>query len=162
MIALLKFIAGFIVVVGGLGTVFFVGMRAKWAPLQDLVKGVNKKIFNPMQMKSAGTPGSYAGIIRHVGRSSGTDYETPIGVLEAGDDFLIMLPYGTSPDWLKNIRAAGTAELVHEGDTYAVEEPRIINLDTAKQHLSEKDRKTADLFNMEDFLLLHGAGQVVD
>ena len=160
MSTILRLVAALIVLVGAFGTVFFLGMRARWSPVLTAVKKMNRNVTNPLQMKKAGTPGAYAGIIRHVGRSSGTPYETPFTPIPADDDFLFMLPYGTSPDWLKNVTAAGSAELVTEGVTYAVDNPRIVDTEAAMPFLSERDQKTANLFNMEDFLLVHNAGTI--
>ncbi len=156
----LRLVAAVVVLIGAFGAVFMVGMRNQWSPVLNGIKRVNKAFFNPMQMKSAGTEGAYASIIRHVGRTSGTPYETPIGSQRTSDGFLVMLPYGTSPDWLKNVRAAGTAELVHEGHTYAIDDPRIVGYDEASPFLSTKDRKTAKRFGMDSFLMLHNAGTV--
>ena len=47
--------------------------------------------MNPAQMRTAGTPGAYAGIIRARGRVSGRMIETPVGIIADGDAFLIAL-----------------------------------------------------------------------
>ena len=154
MTTFLRILATLIVLIGAFGAFFMVGMRAKWAPVQNAVKRVNKAVFNPMQMKKAGQPGAYAAIIRHTGRTSGKAYETPISPLATDDGFVVTLPYGTSPDWLKNIRAAGTAELVYDSKIYTVDEPRIGTLGDASPWLGEGDIKTAQRMNIDDFLFL--------
>ena len=105
-----------------LGVVWFVGMRTKWPPVRDFQRRVNRRVFNPRQMRTAGRPGAYAGIIRHVGRRSGRAYETPVVPLPADDGFVILLPYGDRPDWVRNVLAAGTATIVLEGEEYTVGE----------------------------------------
>ena len=109
MTTVLSILGALVVAALVLGAAFILGMRAKFSPVVTTVRQVNKRVFNPMQMKNAGTPGAYAGVIEHVGRNSGASYETPIGFFPIDDGFLVALPYGTSPDWLKNVRAAGHA-----------------------------------------------------
>lgn len=108
-----------------LAAVWFVGMRTKWGPVLDLQRRVNRKVVNPRQMRTAGQPGAYAGIIRHVGRRTGRRYETPVVPTAHGDGYVIVLPYGTRPDWVRNVLAAGEAELVHEGVTCTVTAPTV-------------------------------------
>lgn len=145
------------VAVGGLVAlvvVFAAGMRAKWPPVTSAVRRLNKRFMNPRQMRTAGQPGAYAGIVRHVGRTSGTAYETPVGIEETPDGFVIALPYGTSPDWLKNVLAAGSAELVREGSTYPVVEPRVVGPNEALEFFPEGDRRTFRTMHVEEFLVL--------
>jgi hypothetical protein len=97
-----------------LGTAFFLGMRAKSRLVRGVMIWFTRTIMNPMQMKSAGTPGAYAAVIRARGRVSGRLYETPIGAVVSGDDFVIALPYGTQANWVRNVLAAGSATLAHE------------------------------------------------
>ena len=71
-------IAGAIVLVLGLlGGTFFFGMRSKNPIVLGAVIWLSKTWLNKSQMRTAGTPGAYAGIVRHVGRVSGRAYETP-------------------------------------------------------------------------------------
>ena len=63
----------------------------------------------------AGQPGAYASIIEHRGRVSGRDYRTPVVVRAVDDGFVVTLTYGTRADWVRNVLAAGSATVVHEG-----------------------------------------------
>jgi deazaflavin-dependent oxidoreductase (nitroreductase family) len=76
-------------------------------------------------MRTAGEPGAFAAVIRHVGRVSGTAYETPVVPFPHGDRFVIVLPYGARPDWVRNVLTAGSAELTHEGHTFTVGSPLV-------------------------------------
>lgn len=114
-----------VIVLLGVMAIWFLGMRNKWTPVLDVQRRVNHRVFNPRQMRSAGTPGAYAAVIHHTGRTSGRPYETPVVPFPTVDGFLIVLPYGTSPDWVRNVLAAGTAELVHEGETFTVGSPEV-------------------------------------
>jgi len=115
---------------------FVVGWRAKSGLVLGPIIWMSKRFMNPKQMRTAGTPGAYAAIIRHRGRVSGTEYETPVGVEADGDTFLVALPYGTRSQWLRNVLAAGSATLVHEGATYRVDQPELIPMTTVAGHFA--------------------------
>ena len=103
-----------------LAIAFVVGMRRKSRLLFAPLIGLQRTVMNPIQLRRAGQPGAYAGIIRHHGRRTGNAYETPVGILADGGGFLVALPYGPGTQWLRNVLAAGGAELVTEGRTVSV------------------------------------------
>lgn len=131
-------LAGALVV--GLAAAFVVGWRVKSGLVLGPIIWFSKRFMNPAQMRSAGTPGAYAGIIRHRGRVSGTAYETPVGVVPDRDAFLVALPYGSRTQWLRNVLAAGEATLVHEGHTYRVDRPELIPTATVADRFSASDQ----------------------
>ena len=131
---------------------FVFGMRAKSPIVLRAVRRFNRRFMNPRQMKTAGTPGAYAGVIRHVGRRSGRVYETPVGPFATDDGFVIALPYGTSSDWVKNVLAAGSATLVTDGQAYEVDEPEIVPLSDVVDVLPGKERRNLRLFRVEQAL----------
>lgn len=59
-------------------------------------------------------------LVRHVGRRSGKQYETPIIAQPLDDGFMIALTYGPQVDWYKNVRAAGGCRLLRRGTWYTV------------------------------------------
>ncbi|MEV6275125.1 nitroreductase family deazaflavin-dependent oxidoreductase [Nocardia sp. NPDC051832] len=131
-----------------------VSIRTGFAPGLTAVRRFNRRFTNRHNMKTAGQPGATASVIRHTGRSSGKSYETPIGITEAGDRFVILLPYGTNPDWLKNVLAAGTAEVVHEGVTYRANEPEVVSTASIAADLSRTDRLAKVFFGVDAALRL--------
>ena len=143
-----RLLVGLLVLAG----VWFVGMRCKWAPVLDFQRKVNRRVVNPRQMRDAGKPGAYAAVIRHVGRTSGKAYETPVVPFPRGDRYVIALPYGTRPDWVKNVLAAGTAELVHEGETFTVTAPIVRSL--APDDVPAKDQRALRVFGNTECLEL--------
>ncbi|MGF1595335.1 MAG: nitroreductase/quinone reductase family protein [Acidimicrobiales bacterium] len=54
-------------------------------------------------------------VIRHVGRSSGRPYRTPLEALPVDGGFIFTLVYGSRSDWVQNVLAAGEATLEVEG-----------------------------------------------
>lgn len=132
-----------------IGVVFVVGMRRKHPAVLGAVRRTNRAVFNPMQMKSAGTPGAYASVIHHVGRASGNEYRTPVGAVSTDDGFVIALPYGTEADWLKNVLAAGTATLVHEGETHPIHEVTVAPIEEFDESFSDQDRRAHRWFGVD-------------
>jgi len=53
---------------------------------------------------------SYRHLLTVAGRSSGLPRTTPVDVMEHGDTLWLVAPYG-EVNWVKNLRAAGVAEL---------------------------------------------------
>ncbi len=146
-----------LIVVATIGIAFVVGMRKKSPRVLRAVRSMNRAVFNPIQMGTAGTPGAYAAIVRHVGRTSGNRYETPVGAVPTDDGFLIALPYGTDADWLKNVVAAGTATIVHEGETHEVDRPRVVAMAEVADSFSDGDRRAHRVFGVQEALCVRRA-----
>ncbi len=155
MTSILKVLGALVLAIVAVGAALLIGMRAKFTPVVNAVKQVNKRFLNPMQMKTAGQPGAYAGIIEHIGRTSGKRYETPIGPFPIDDGFLVALPYGSSPDWLKNLMAAGHATVRYEGGTYTVDQPEVVPIDSVLDQLPKDEQRPLTMFNVKDILRLH-------
>lgn len=154
MFGLILGVAGALIVgVALVGAIFVVGMRTKSPIVQGAVIWLGKHVFNGRQMRTAGTPGAYAGIIRHCGRVSGQAYETPVGATVFEDGFIISLPYGRS-NWARNVLAAGSATLVHEGQTFKVDEPEIIPVSMVARAFSAGDQRMHRIFGVTDVLRL--------
>lgn len=150
----MKYLVGIIGMVVALFAVivaiYLVGFRTKNATILRGVRAVNRVVFNPRQMSSAGTPGAYASIVRHRGRVSGTDYETPIVVREYEDDLVVVLPYATQADWIKNVLAAGEAHIVSEGQEWHVDQPRLVDTADLPGLTTEKDDRMNGLMGITD------------
>jgi deazaflavin-dependent oxidoreductase (nitroreductase family) len=137
---------------------WLLGMRASAPWALDLGRTLTKRVFNPMQMRSAGTPGAYASIVRHTGRKSGATYETPVGTVVTEDGFLIALPYGTRANWVQNVLAAGSATIVAEGQTYEVDQPEVVPLESVISEFPEGDLRSLRLFGVEHGLRVRRVG----
>ena len=137
-----------------LAVAFVAGWRTKSGLVLGPIIWFSKRFMNPAQMRTAGTPGAYAGIIRHRGRVSGAAYETPVGVVPDGDAFLVVLPYGSRTQWLRNVLAAGCATLVHEGHTYRVDRPELIPTATVADRFPASDQGMFRWLKVEECLRL--------
>ena len=143
--------------VASLGVVYFLGMRAKWPVVQGPIIWFSKRFINPRQLRSAGTPGAYASVIRSVGRKSGRIYDTPVAIIAAGYDFVIALPYGMRANWLRNVLAAGSATIVHEGREHAVDRPEVVPMAEVEAFFPVADQRSFRRFRVDQCLRLRRA-----
>src|SRR5918995_76918 len=148
-----KLVGGLLFVLGVIGIVFLAGMRTKSPLVLNAVRR-SSRATKRFVLRSSGTPGGVASVIRHVGRTTGRPYETPVQAVATDDGFVIALPYGPNTDWLKNVLASGSATIAHEGNTYRVDQPEIVPSSVAAPHFSPKDQRTHRLFRVDQFLLV--------
>ena len=137
--------------------IFLGGMRTKWPPVVDTVRRLNTNVFNPQQMETAGQPGAFAQILRHTGRTSGKAYETPLGIEPTEDGFVIALVYGERTQWSRNVLAAGHAEVIRDGVTYAVERPEVVPIDEVAGYFKASDRRMTGFLGVTEALRLYHA-----
>jgi len=161
-----KLIGGLLLALVVIGIIFVAGMRTKSPLVLNAVRRTGRATKR-FVLKSSGTPGGIASVIRHVGRTSGRPYETPVQAVATDDGFVIALPYGPNIDWLKNVLVSGSATIVHEGNTYPVDGPEIVATSVAAPLFTPKDQRTHRLFRVEQCLLVRrvksdAAGEQVD
>ena len=147
-------LAGLVVVVAAIGVVFVVGMRKKSPAVLGAVRRFSRSVVNPRMLATAGTPGAYASLIHHVGRTTGRDYRTPVVAEPTGDGFVIALPYGTTSNWVRNVLASGSATIVHEGATYRVDRPEVVPLALMDEYFPAKERRSHARFKVNQGLRL--------
>ncbi|AEG45457.1 nitroreductase family deazaflavin-dependent oxidoreductase [Isoptericola variabilis] len=151
-------------IVGGLAVVvavplaaLVVTMRTKWEPGLAFVRRLGRDRFNKRTLTTAGRPGASNHVVRHVGRRSGKPYRTPVTLTASQNGWLVMLPYGTTPDWLRNVLAAGEASVEVDGQVHRVVEPRVVGRADVAHLLSASDRVVGRLFGVDQCLVLHRA-----
>lgn len=155
MLARIGQVAGVVAVVGGVLWIgFAVSFQTKFPPVQDAIRKLNRSFTNPRAIAKAGQPGSYASIVHHVGRVSGTDYRTPVVVVPAEAGLLIALPYGPKADWVRNVVAAGKTTIEHEGETLRATQPRLLPRSDANPYFPVKEQWMHRVYGVDDFLLL--------
>jgi deazaflavin-dependent oxidoreductase (nitroreductase family) len=81
------------------------------------------QLFNPLMRPFAPYLPGFA-IIGYEGRRSGRPYSTPINVFRRDGDYIFALTYGPEVQWVKNVLAAGTAQLEQRGRTITLRDPR--------------------------------------
>ncbi len=149
-------LAGIVVAVAGtlavLAGVYLVGMRTKSRLVRRVMIEFTKRVVNPRMIHTAGQPGASASLIRHVGRTSGHAYETPVGAEPVEDGFVVALPYGTQPNWLRNVLAAGEATVVHDGVEHRVDRPEVVPLEPVGGVFSPSDQRLHRMFGVDEAL----------
>jgi deazaflavin-dependent oxidoreductase (nitroreductase family) len=123
-------------------------------PIQSALRKLTHAT-RPMAMKKAGMVGSYNSVVKHVGRSSGRGYQTPIVAVKHNGNFLIALPYAQRTDWMKNVLATGHATIVADGETYEVDQPQVIPMSEATAYFGLKEQKLHRRFGVKTCLRLH-------
>jgi deazaflavin-dependent oxidoreductase (nitroreductase family) len=149
---LIAIVAALILGIATIGIGFVLGWRAKSPLVLGPIIWFSKRVVNPRQLRSAGTPGAYAAIIRNRGRVSGKEYETPVAVVPTGDGFLIALPYGSRAQWLRNVLASGSATIVNEGRTYEVSQPELISTASVMDQFPASDQRSFRLLGVDGCL----------
>jgi hypothetical protein len=93
---------------------------------------MNKRA-NAFFLKIAGGRFRAYSLLKHIGRSSGREYRTPITAFPFGDGFVLALLYGDAAevDWCRNVMAAGKCVLKTRGQEYQLERPEIIGPEKA-------------------------------
>ncbi|MGD9705720.1 MAG: nitroreductase family deazaflavin-dependent oxidoreductase [Acidimicrobiia bacterium] len=151
-----KLVGGVLLAFGVIVIIFVAGMRAKSPLVLNAVRRTGRAT-KPFVLKSSGTPGGIASVVRHVGRTTGRPYETPVQAVPTDAGFVIALPYGPNTDWLKNVVLNGSATIVHEGNTYRVDRPEIVPTSVAAPLFSAKDQRTHRWFRVDQCLLVRRA-----
>ena len=113
-----------------------------------------KNYFNPMTKRIAkGSHGPFA-LIRHVGRRTGSRYETPIIVQPTTDGFMIELTYGSQVDWYKNALAAGGCTLLWHGKEYSISTIEPTDTETGRAAFPFPLRTIIYILGMKHFVKL--------
>jgi deazaflavin-dependent oxidoreductase (nitroreductase family) len=112
----------------------------------------NKHVANRITRHFARWSRGPFAVIRHVGRRSGTPYETTIMVKPAAGAFVIALTYGESVDWYRNVRAAGHATLLWHGREYALGKPEPLAVQRAWPLYSPLQRLILRMIGTQQFV----------
>jgi deazaflavin-dependent oxidoreductase (nitroreductase family) len=109
---------------------------------------INKRLFNPGQVRKGRYP-----VVTHVGRRSGTTYQTPLDAFPTTTGFVLVARYGPESDWVRNVLAAGEATLRVDGTEHLLDSPRLVGLDEALDALTTAE-PPKDFARADDFLLM--------
>ncbi len=93
------------------------------------VARMNKYVTNPIQSAWAPRLAPWA-VVRHVGRTSGTVYSTPVLAWTEHGRISIPLVYGADSDWVRNVLAAGEFTMIRRGRRLRIAGVRILPPDS--------------------------------
>lgn len=148
-------VAAFALVAAVCFGVLLFGIRTQSPRVLGVVRRTNKAAWNKQSIRTAGSAGNSTGIVEHVGRSSGNSYSTPVDVIPTDDGFVIVLPYGTHADWVRNVLAHGSATIVHDGARVEVHQPQLRHPDDVDRWFTPANRRTNRLFGIRQCLVVH-------
>lgn len=121
-------------------------------PFSPRMARFNRVVLNPIFRRlEPWLP--HLGIIYHRGRVTGRGYHNPVQVFPHGDGYLIMLTYGSSADWVKNVLAAGECDLSTRGQRYHLVNPTL-HADTDLRDIPAHFRVILTRFNITESLTL--------
>src|SRR4051794_11373988 len=85
----------------------------------------NRRVVNPLAARVVGSFPPYA-MLEHRGRRSGRVYRSPIVALPTRGGVLVALTFGSRSDWVRNVRATGTARLLYAGRWWELDSPLVL------------------------------------
>jgi deazaflavin-dependent oxidoreductase (nitroreductase family) len=95
-------------------------------------------------------------IVSHVGRRSGRSYRTPVNLFRRGDGYVIALTYGAGSQWVRNVLAAGGADIESRGRRLHLIDPKVVR-DPTRSVVPTPVRVPLGLANVDEFMLLKRA-----
>src|SRR5215217_8757279 len=95
-------------------------------------------------------------IVSHVGRHSGRTYRTPVNLFGRGDDYVIALTYGADSQWVRNVLAAGGADIESRGRRLHLVDPEVVR-DPTRSLVPTPVRIPLRLADVDEFMLLKHA-----
>lgn len=69
-------------------------------------------------------------VIEHIGRTSGKRYRTPVMSFVEGGHLSVILNYGVTADWVRNVQTAGSAGVEYCGRRYQLTNPLVLPIDS--------------------------------
>jgi deazaflavin-dependent oxidoreductase (nitroreductase family) len=93
------------------------------------------------------------GVVTHRGRHSGRSYRTPVNVFARPEGYVFALTYGPETDWVKNVQAAGSCELLTRRHRVRLVSPHRFH-DERRQPVGTVARPILRLLGVADFLSL--------
>jgi deazaflavin-dependent oxidoreductase (nitroreductase family) len=129
--------------------VLLIRFRKPW------VAAFNGAVTNRITGRFAGRwPGF--GMVTHLGRRSGKLYHTPVNVFRTPDGFQIALTYGRDSQWVRNVLAAGGAQLETGGARYQLSAPTIVH-DPTRRRFPRLVRMVLWMIGASDFMLFQAS-----
>jgi deazaflavin-dependent oxidoreductase (nitroreductase family) len=94
----------------------------------------NKFVTNPV-LRLWAPHLRHMAVIEHRSRTSGNRYRTPVMAFIGDGHLCVVLNYGERSDWVRNVTAAGSAEVINKETRYVLSSPRIVSSGTGRRVL---------------------------
>lgn len=117
-----------------------------------------KRTFNPLTLWMARRGIGPFSLVRHVGRTSGATFETPLILARVPGGFIAELTYGTGVNWYRNlVAAAGHGIIVWHGREYAIDRIEPYPTDAGRRAFGWPASWLLTLLRRREFRMLHEA-----
>jgi hypothetical protein len=93
-------------------------------------------------------------LVRHVGRTSGRTYETPLILARVPEGFIAELTYGETVNWYRNVVAAGGCVVLVRGSEYHVRAIEPCSPDRGRNAYPTPFRQVLRVMGRKEFRLL--------
>lgn len=120
-------------------------------PLPKELGRFNKKVSNRLMRPLARRAPGF-GVLRHQGRKTGTQYETPLNVFRDDDRFIVALTYGDDVDWVKNASASDASQIVTRGRVIDVGKPYEVTTEEGMASIPAPVRLILEAMDVTGFL----------
>lgn len=95
-------------------------------PFPRILARFNRRIANPVVRLVAGWLPPLA-IIQHHGRRTGRAFATPVVAFRTADGLVVGVLYGEVSDWVRNVQAAGGAQVKRRAVLSDYRHPRLVS-----------------------------------
>ena len=124
-------------------------------PITAVLRPATTRFFNPFsRLFVRWLPGFC--ILVYRGRRSGKRYRTPMNVFRDGDDWIFALTYGSDVQWVKNVLAAGEAEVEVRRRRVRLVRPELF-VDPKRRVMPQPVRFFLGLMRVSEFLRMRPA-----
>ncbi len=114
-----------------------------------------KYTLNPLTLRLARAGIGPLSIVRHVGRRSGKQYDTPLLLAPASGGYVAELTYGPNVDWFQNVMAAGRCTIVRGGRQVLVDRIEPMDADAGRQAFPLAARILLRILRRRDYVHMH-------
>jgi deazaflavin-dependent oxidoreductase (nitroreductase family) len=137
-------------------------MSSPFGPVKRAWLWIVKHGLNPLTTRLARRGVGPFALVRHVGRKSGTEFETVIMLARVPAGFVAELTYGPKVNWYRNIVAAGGGEVVWKASPYRVGAPEDFDDDAGRRAFGAPASTVLRILRRRDFRLLPTASAETD
>jgi deazaflavin-dependent oxidoreductase (nitroreductase family) len=116
-------------------------------PMPRFMAHVNKRTFNKLTLRRGASP-----VLIHTGRRSGRTLFTPLDAIPVERGYIFFVIYGRRSDWVRNVLAAGSAQLSIDGKTIDLTAPRLIPRNDARPLLPPGTSEPPDILRVSEYL----------
>jgi len=122
-------------------------------PLPASLGRFNRRVTNRVSRHVAGRLPGFA-IVIHRGRTTGTEYRTPVNAFRRPGGFEFALTYGMT-DWVRNVLHAGGGLVIYRGRTYRISDPELVPGDAEATRVPKPVRMILDALDADQRMLVH-------